>query len=156
VIYLAHRDSLNAYSESNILDLNLIAGQCAINGGNAVYQSRNLLMSIANRMITFIDSCELENMEERTVGITNIEGTNFKLYPNPTTGNMYLECNLKDQQSGKLIIYSVAGEIVKEIFIAPGTKTLNINASSLESGIYLYETRINGKAGLKDKLIIIK
>jgi hypothetical protein len=84
------------------------------------------------------------------------ETTITKLYPNPNTGNMFLECNLKDQEIGNLIIYSITGEVVKEYSITPGTKKMNINLESLESGIYLYETRINGITEIKDKLIIIK
>jgi hypothetical protein len=84
------------------------------------------------------------------------ETATTKLYPNPNTGNMFLECNLKDLESGNLIIYSITGEVVKEYYITPGTTKMNINAEFLKAGVYLYETRINGKTELKDKLIIIK
>jgi OmpA-OmpF porin, OOP family len=80
----------------------------------------------------------------------------IKVYPNPNTGIMYLDCNLKEQENGKFILYTITGEVIKEYSIAPGTKRININGEFLESGIYLYVTRINGKDGSKNKLIIIK
>jgi hypothetical protein len=80
----------------------------------------------------------------------------FKLYPNPNDGTMTLECNLQENESAELIIYNLTGNVVKSIQAMQGAKTLNIEASDLKTGMYLYELRVNGTAGKKNKLTIIK
>lgn len=84
------------------------------------------------------------------------ETTDVKLYPNPPNGNLTLEYNLQENESGELIIYSLAGIAVKSAYLNSGLKALNIDAYDLQSGMYLYELKINGKAGRKNKLMIIK
>jgi OOP family OmpA-OmpF porin len=80
----------------------------------------------------------------------------LKLYPNPNNGTMTLECNLQEHESAELIIFSLTGKPVKSIPMFQGAKILSIEASDLKAGIYLYELRVNGKAGKKSKLTIIK
>ena len=79
-----------------------------------------------------------------------------KLYPNPNNGSMTLECNLKDHETGELIIYSLTGKALKKHCLAEGRETLNIDASELNSGMYLYELRINNIVTKNGKLSIIK
>jgi hypothetical protein len=153
-IYLSHSDSLvTSYTETNIDELYLIANQCALEGGNAVYQSRNLLQSIENRVIEFSDSCETESINKKSIKM--IDNIPLKLYPNPSSGNIILECNLSEQ-SAELIIYSLTGEPKIKYFIPSGTKIMNINAESLQAGMYLYELNVNEKPQQKNKLTIIK
>jgi hypothetical protein len=167
-IYLNHIDSIQTYTATEANDLNTIAKQCAIIGGNAVYQSRNLLMSIANNFIDFGDSCDVTNntsyvrdrsMETEMAAntITNDNGLkSIKIYPNPSTGKITLECNLQDNESGILLLYNLTGKFVASYKLPQGSKTLPVNAEKLQSGIYQYEVIINGKTVKKDKLTIIK
>jgi hypothetical protein len=161
-IFLSHTDSLSAYTEEDIESLYTIANQCAIDGGNAVYQSRNLLMLIMNDVISFADNCAaaqgINNNASafKTPEKVSTGPAEVKLYPNPNNGEMILECNLQDQESGNLIIYSLTGKILKNLSLSVGTKTLTINAEELQAGMYLYEVRINGKESKKNKLTIIK
>jgi hypothetical protein len=90
------------------------------------------------------------------IGIPELQTEHvIKLYPNPSSGNIILECNMFEQ-SAELIIYSLTGEPMIKYFIPPGTKTMNINAESLQAGMYLYELNVNGKPQQKNKLTIIK
>jgi hypothetical protein len=156
-IYLPRCDSAIAYTEEEMIALYDIANQCALEGGNAVYQSRNLLMFIANNVLEFEEDCEDAYNNSRAVLQTpNLSGREIKLYPNPNNGIMQLECNLTETESGTLIIYDSNGKVVKNYSLSPSAKTVPVNAQSLKQGSYMYEVIINGKKIKRDKLIIIK
>jgi len=156
-VYLAHRDSLAAYSSTEVDQLYAIAGECGIIGGDAVYQSRNLLMSIENRLIEFGDSCDLENniSYERSQSI-NENARLMKLYPNPGNGKITLECGLESNESALLRIYDLSGKPAGSYTIDPGTKTFYIDAGMLQPGMYQYEIIVNGKTAQRNKLVIMK
>jgi hypothetical protein len=154
-IYLAHSSAVSTYTESEVDALYAIAGQCALTGGNAVYQSQNLLMAIENRVIVFDDNCDLEN-DLRSKNVVNNQQKTMKLYPNPSTGKMTLECNLQDNESGTLNVYDLTGHLVSAYKLVTGAKIMTVNAETLQPGVYQYEVLVNGKSASKDKLIIIK
>jgi hypothetical protein len=159
-IYITHYNSLT-YSEEDVNALYNIANQCALEGGNAVYQSRNLLMLIENNIIEFNNGCETadETNNNRIVLSDQNSETNehqIKLFPNPTRGNVMLECNLNTDETGTLIIFDNNGNQIKSYQLKSGAKSLSINLESLKQGSYLYEITINGKKIKKDKLVIVK
>jgi hypothetical protein len=80
----------------------------------------------------------------------------MKLYPNPTTGKMTLECNLQENQSGLLLIYNLTGNIIGSYQLTTGSKTVVINVETLQAGMYQYQVIVDGKRAQIDKLIIIK
>ena len=146
-----------AYTSADSTGLYAIASQCATEGGNAVYQSRNLLMFIANKVINFYDPCDANTFsEEERSTILQEDKHAMKLYPNPNAGSMTLESNLNDGESGILFIYDLTGKLVSKYNLANGTKSLGIDAHSLNPGTYVYEVIVNGKPIKKDKLTIIK
>lgn len=156
-IYLVRMDSVGAYTESDYETLNSIASQCAIIGGEAVYQSRNLLMVLANNVIEFVDSCDAsiepeEESEDKRVLMFNA----MRLFPNPTQGNLTLECNLAENQSGELVLYDLAGKLIRRYNLAMGAKAVSIDAQSVPTGMYICEIFVDGKSIKKDKLSIIK
>jgi hypothetical protein len=155
-IYLSHLDSLNAYSEAEIETLYAIANQCALEGGAAVVQSRNLLMGIENKMISFTEDCEENNNEYRSFQKPVVALPTVNVYPNPGNGIITLECYLKDNESAELLIYTITGNVIQSYPINLGAKSTRIDASVLQSGMYIYELRINGKICFKNKLSIIK
>jgi hypothetical protein len=89
-------------------------------------------------------------------GIEEKEKQKLKLYPNPNSGNMILECRLQAQESGELIIYSTDGVVMKRFMLPAGTQQIIVDATDLKSGLYLYEMLRNGKPNEKGKLSIIK
>ena len=92
------------------------------------------------------------------VGIhENVEDThNMKLYPNPNNGNMTLECNLLQNETGVLNIYDVTGKLMQTYKLTDNSKSVVVNAQSLPTGLYLYEINVNGRQMRKEKLTIIK
>ncbi|HEX8515686.1 MAG TPA: T9SS type A sorting domain-containing protein [Bacteroidia bacterium] len=156
-IYIPRCDSAITYTEEEIIALYDIANQCGLEGGNAVYQSRNLLMFIANNVIEFTEDCDDTFNDSRAVLQTpNVSGREIKLYPNPNNGIMQLDCNLTETESGSLIIYDSNGKEVKNYPLNPSAKTIPVNAQSLKQGSYMYEVIVNGRKIKRDKLILIK
>ena len=92
------------------------------------------------------------------VGIHEIakDEMNFRLYPNPSNGNITLEYDLKEYEKADLNIYDLIGKLVAKYNLPNGTKSLAVDAHSLNSGTYVYEIVINGRATKRDKLTIIK
>ena len=155
-IYLAHLDSGAVYSEADHSNLNAIAAQCSEEGGNAVIQSRNLLMQIHNQIIEFENECDISIPEARQMFVVEEDSHNIRLYPNPNNGLMTLECNLLDTENGEISIYDITGKLIRTYILAFGTKKVSIDAQLLDVGIYLYDIVINGKKIRTNKLTIIK
>ena len=76
------------------------------------------------------------------VGINTRENGSVKIYPNPTTGKIYLDFSTI---SGNIVDISVTNMLGQELFrkIHPGGNRLEIDLSGQVSGIYLL--RVNGR-----------
>ena len=137
-----------------------IATQCPLAGGNAVYQARNLLMSIASNVIEFEDNCIDGNSRMEIVdnAATNKDNTFvYKLYPNPNDGNMIFEYSLKDESTGTFVLYDITGRIINKYNLTEGSNNqLKISESTFNSGIYFYSIVVDGKIQSKNKFVIIK
>ena len=155
-IYLAHVDSGAVYSEADCESLNAIAAQCSSEGGDAVIQSRNLIMQIQNQIIEFENDCDISIPVARQMVVAEEDSHNIRLFPNPNNGNMLLECNLIESESGLLNIYDITGKLVQSYKLTTETKTQLINGHMLESGVYLYDIVVNGRRIKTEKLTIIK
>ncbi len=159
-IYLNHLVGNVPYSASNIYDLYDIANQCSNVGGNAVVQSRNLLMFIENRIIDFTNNCDELSSDpknlEHLISLPINEERNINLYPNPNNGNITVECSLKENETGTLSIYDLTGKLITSYQLNTANTLNTINAEKLQAGIYLYNIMINNKKVKTDKLVIIK
>ena len=78
----------------------------------------------------------------------------IKLYPNPTTGKIFISFNNTYQYDNimNLSFYNVAGQLIKKFMISPATKEIELN---IPTGIYFYN--INSENGnlLKTCKIIV-
>lgn len=138
-----------------------IATQCPLAGGNAVYQARNLLMSIASNVIEFEDNCIDGNSRMEIIdgaGTTHNDVIVYKLYPNPNDGNMIFEYSMQQQESiGTLVLYDIAGRIINKYHLTEGSNSqLKISEATLNNGIYFYSVVIDGKVISNSKFLIIK
>ena len=88
------------------------------------------------------------------VGISAIESPLFKVYPNPTTGIVYLEISGGMNREGEVVVTNLAGAEVfrKEI---NGDPKVQIDLSNQVNGIYLLKV-IAGNQQTISKLIVRK
>ncbi|HEX8516181.1 MAG TPA: T9SS type A sorting domain-containing protein [Bacteroidia bacterium] len=104
----------------------------------------------------YIDDVYVGTTPPLSINENNKEKDIIKLYPNPNDGSMTLECNLEDPETGELIIYSLTGKPLKSYPLSEGMKVIQIDASVLGSGLYLYEFKIDGQFSKNGKLSVIK
>jgi hypothetical protein len=83
----------------------------------------------------------------------NNRANKIKLFPNPNNGNITVEYDLKDNETGKLFIYDLIGRLVFSYDLT-AVNSSDIH-TELREGTYLYEVVINGQSIKKDKLIIL-
>lgn len=79
-------------------------------------------------------------------------------YPNPFNPTTIIEYNIKDPGLVKLVIYDVLGREVKTLVNRnqqAGTYRINVNASDLPSGVYIYRLE-TGNFVQSRKMILIK
>jgi len=68
-------------------------------------------------------------------------------YPNPFNPITTIKFSVPQSGNVKLLVYNLLGEEVAELangFFETGVHTLNFNASSLNSGVYIYELSTEG------------
>jgi hypothetical protein len=83
---------------------------------------------------------------------------NVSLYPNPAGENTTLNYSLANASFVNISVYSVDGRCVSKIFNgeqSTGQHNINVNVSSIQTGIYLLEIEANGEKTLK-KLVVVK
>lgn len=99
----------------------------------------------------YIDDVRVD-MLENTGETAGIPGSNFTLYPNPSTGiftvsmNSGADCHLQ--------ILNVQGRVVFEEIISSATRTRTINLSDFSDGIYL--VRLSGNGFSETKKVVLK
>ncbi|MCB0732888.1 MAG: T9SS type A sorting domain-containing protein, partial [Ignavibacteriae bacterium] len=99
--------------------------------------------------------------------VTNIENVenipnNFELsqnYPNPFNPTTKINFTLPEKGFVKLTIYNMIGEKVMNVLnesISQGSHTVEINASHLASGVYVYSINVAGKYSAVKKMMLLK
>jgi hypothetical protein len=78
----------------------------------------------------------------------------FKVYPNPILGELFVELNSMIDESFTLEMYTAKGERIKSECLQGGSNQHSIDASSLKSGIYIL--RLISASGKYTEEVIIK
>jgi hypothetical protein len=151
-------DSAHIYNVAEQDQLMEIALKCPVTSGDAVYQARNILMTIAQNIIEFEDNCSVNerrfvSSEDKIIADFN---TGFKLYPNPNNGQMVLEYHVEKSESAFLEITDLTGHTMERYQLLDDSDKLKINSEVLMNGMYIYKVIVNDKIVKSDKLIIIK
>jgi hypothetical protein len=147
------------YSAAETADVLAIANQCPLEGGQAVYQARNLAMDIKQQVIDFVDNCDkLPRREMQAIPATpEKENSLFKLYPNPNDGSMNLIYTMEASSQGQFILYDITGKTISTYVLQQGINNqLFINETILNNGVYFYKVIIDGIVKTSDKLVIIR
>lgn len=85
-----------------------------------------------------------------TVGLTGPAAIDFRLYPNPTNGDMTIQNPL--DENVQMQLFNIAGELVSTFVLSEGKNQLNISA--LQSGVYIAE--IHASSGTYQSRIVLK
>jgi hypothetical protein len=87
------------------------------------------------------------------VGLPELVQAAFKIYPNPTAGDVFIEIDEPINKPAKIEIYNSAGSIVRIISIA-NSELLKIDLSQMSNG--LYYLRMQTDSRLYSGKIVIK
>ena len=78
----------------------------------------------------------------------------FKVYPNPVSGELFIQANSNTTEAYSLEMYSVKGELVATECVDSGSNLHRIDTSSLRNGIYI--VRLISDSGKYDEKVIVK
>ncbi len=147
---------IDSLTPSQINELISIAEQCPYTGGNAVFSAGVILSALLDTNIYY--NCDIINFKNyQTTNIEKKENNVLigKIYPNPNSGQLFLEYDLPEGKTGKLIIYNTLGDKICSYSLQSELKTLIIN-KDLSNGIYFYKIVVDDKVIINKKLIIIR
>ncbi len=135
-------------ASSDMETLISIAGQCPLEGGDAVYEARSLVSHLSGMEFDDRDLCGTQNRQvKRNTRITN---SKVVLFPNPTTGDINLEGT---PEVVHVRVFNTLGELKIETRIAG--KRLSIG--TLPAGMYtVHLYSMEGLLLANTKVILIK
>jgi hypothetical protein len=87
------------------------------------------------------------NVVDKSVGLSEINEANFKIYPNPSKGIFNIELGVSQQQN--LQVFDMQGRIVREF--RANQPTVVMDLSEMQSGIYFLSIEGTDK---REKLIL--
>jgi hypothetical protein len=86
---------------------------------------------------------------------TAASGTISSAYPNPASTMVSFKYEMDaSAQKGKLVIFDMLGNKVKDIELNEKQGTVKVDVSEMNSGIYFYSFMVNNKAIVTKKLIV--
>lgn len=132
-VELANWDTQGIISGNYLVWLNIF-----VDGNSVITCNRNVFLDNTSK-IQYIDN-----------------QSHIDIFPNPATNITYLDYSLTENQTGKLIIYSILGKIENTYFLESGENKLLISTKNLMAGIYFCKVYINNKMAFTKKLIIVK
>lgn len=154
-IMLDHLLNGGTLSATEMNSLRSIAALCPYTYGNAVYVARGIIAPYDTT--EYEDLCNENNLRTAPEQSQIVfEPDDFKLYPNPTNGDITIEYHLAENESGTFELYSADGALIKSVSIQSAVNVSTISLTDLSAGMYYYTLRINGEMKKSDKLVIIK
>ena len=78
----------------------------------------------------------------------------FKVYPNPVSGELFIQPTSNFKEAYTLEMYSVKGELVKTECLESGSNLYRIDTGSLRNGVYIL--RLISDSGKYDEKVIVK
>ncbi len=143
VVIESSGDSI-AYTSVQRQELLAIAYQNPVIGGEAVYRARAILRL---------------DLEDMPIGF-RISGNNahdrpIRIWPNPTTGQLYISTSVVNEEGYVLSVYSTIGEEVVSTRVLSNVTTDKIQLDNLPGGIYLLRL-ISGTQLHSERILLIR
>lgn len=133
-------NTLTMYKFVNGIFFEDVVGNCTMNDGSGNF---NRFFTTTTNDLNLPTVCYAACVDCGPVGIANEMSSNFHIYPNPTTGNIQLECN----QVGTARIVAMTGQIVYQQNVNAGVNAISID--QLSAGIYMVQLQTEKGIELK-------
>ncbi len=137
-------------NEGTIQVLKVIANQCPLEIGDAVYVAKNILKSFGIEVNEDAGNCAIR--ATTNIAVIKPELNNVLVYPNPGSATVEIDIPLDQNGSASLVISDMLGnaKISKDIFAGHN----QINTTNLLAGIYVFTVDL--KNGSKKSISWIK
>ncbi|MFK8103654.1 MAG: T9SS type A sorting domain-containing protein [Saprospiraceae bacterium] len=121
--------------------------------GENIYMVKTLKLETSGSGTYYNLSLGVDTETSIVLNTTDLTSS-FKLYPNPSNGELYLEFEAAYVEEMQLSLMSLSGKILKEenIFAKQGRNLLDLNG--VADGVYLLRVRMGEKTGLKKVIIM--
>jgi len=100
-----------------------------------------------------IDSFGLELCYEKTLSVNETSVSDFKIFPNPSSGQVKISLNQNIGEELNVEIIDLNGRILKSFSLEKTSNQVNLNLSDLSSGVYFVNLKSQTARAVK-KLII--
>jgi subtilisin-like proprotein convertase family protein len=123
--------------------------QSSLDAGNVFYLNTDA--SVSEDMFTFVvqdgtgafipvTPFVIDILEGCLVSTEEIVNTDaFRLYPNPTKGQVALEWSEATRQDHRLRVYNLQAQLLQEAQVTQGTLQYNLDLNNLPAGVYLIQ-----------------
>jgi hypothetical protein len=161
-IYLATiAKGIFGFNVDQIQSLDVIARQCPLEGGIAVYKARSMVTFFTKVNYAALGACgtteRFTEMEHQTTDIDILNlllPQEIKLYPNPTSTYLMVEWDFKFIESGECMLYNSLGQKVLQVALDREERTQEVSLPNLPTGMYICRLRFDNKAVHEEKIII--
>jgi Secretion system C-terminal sorting domain len=130
--------------------VHLMAGQCPVSGGDAVYRARGLQKQFEN--IDYNNKNLCQNQTHSMVRTNPIQ-TNF-IYPNPSTGSFTIQLQEPTNDDSRLVISNIYGQVVGDYKLSEGQSIFSFDNLLSVSGLYICNIMSSSRTLYSQKLII--
>jgi len=139
--YLAEADT----SATDTLEI--IAAQCPLLGGNAVYRARTLLALMTGELVSYNDSlicAEIESFSRHGLPAEiAAQVQELSIYPNPANKEVKVSWRQPVRQSGSLTLYDLHGRKVLGLILGEGEATRTIALPDLPGSVYVLRLQLD-------------
>lgn len=150
-IYLQAQQGLLTEGDSS--DLEALASSCPMINGMVVFQARTFHNSYYNEFKHYNDNCSGGDGDNREViSAQTGDGTSFiNLYPNPTTGMVYVSGNDSENHYYKAEVFDMGGRLVlsQDLILEKGIGKFKLDAETGAYFLYLTGNENKGKGVYK-------
>ncbi|NUQ26889.1 MAG: T9SS type A sorting domain-containing protein, partial [Saprospiraceae bacterium] len=144
-------------TESELLALKMIAEQCPLTGGNAVYRARAFLAVANNVPLNYNDSLACSGNQAFSVpdnlhSLTSMSWDLF-IFPNPAVQTTRVQWPEESLFHGDLVILDIFGRQVCRYVIPAGIRHYDLPVNNLPQGLYVVKAVVNN-TGYSGKVIV--
>lgn len=101
----------------------------------------------------FINQPPTESIEEET--LLSIKTSEYSIWPVPANQNITIKYNFPGNSDGKMLIFDIMGNQVKEILLSNNIQTVTSSIRDLIDGLYSYKIMVDNKQ-FNGKISILK
>lgn len=89
---------------------------------------------------------------EKSVGIADVENSQFEIFPNPTRGNVLIR-SMEGEEIQSIHVFDLSGKLVRDVH-AHGKTQMQMDLRELSTGVYLIE--VSSERGTSVERIVIE